>query len=364
MPYRHYGKWRARWLDENGVQQSKTFDERKTALHHEQKAKAAVSEIRRGLRDPAPPPKTFDQLTAQWLATRARVKRSRQDDESILRRHLVPTFGGLQLRAIDVAAVERFVATRAGLSPKTVANHLTLLVAMLNFARDLGWVERVPRIRKPRVRVHGTDFVYLRTDLDVRRFLDAARAESEAVFAMYVTAVYTGARAGELAGLKWDDVDFERRLITVQRSFDGPTKADDVRYVPILDPLLPVLRAWRLRNPLACVFPNAKGGMHGESARVFQEVLHRVLARAGFPKSVRGRKERPYLRFHDLRHTFASQWVAKGGSIFKLQKILGHKTVAMTMRYSHLAPDAFVEDYARMAPLPTSVVVPLNAAVA
>ena len=49
-------------------------------------------------------------------------------------------------------------------------------------------------------------------------------------------------------------VDLEARLITVQRSFDGPTKADDVRYVPVLDPLLPVLRAWRLRHPGRLVF--------------------------------------------------------------------------------------------------------------
>lgn len=67
------------------------------------------------------------------------------------------------------------------------------------------------------------------------------------MFVFYATAIYTGCRAGELAALEWPDVDFDRRLITVQRSFDGPTKSDRVRYVPILDPLLPVLRAWRLK---------------------------------------------------------------------------------------------------------------------
>ena len=54
------------------------------------------------------------------------------------------------------------------------------------------------------------------------------------------------------------------------------------------------------------------------------------------------------MRFHDLRHTFASQWVLKGGDLFKLQKILGHQSVQMTMRYAHLAPDAFREDYQRL----------------
>jgi integrase len=349
MPYRHYGRWRARWLDENGKPCSKTFASRRDATYHEQKKKAEATEIRTGLRSAAPPLWTFPQLWDRWSATRGATKRSRSDDVSIANRHLLPFFGALAVREIVVEHGDRYVAEHASLSKKTVANHLTLLIAMLNFARDLGWIDRVPRIKKPRVRIHGKDFAFLRTLADVRRFLEAAKNDGDVVFALYATAVYTGARAGELAGLRWEDVDFDRRLITLQRSFDGPTKADDVRYVPILDALLPILRAWRLRNPLPVVFPNQAGRMLGESSRVFQEVLHRVLGRAGFPRAMRNGKDRPYIRFHDLRHTFASHWVMGGGSIFKLQKVLGHKSVQMTMRYAHLAPDAFVEDYGRLA---------------
>jgi integrase len=64
----------------------------------------------------------------------------------------------------------------------------------------------------------------LRTDDEVKRFLLAAREEGERVFVFYAVAVYTGLRAGELAALEGPDVDFDRRLITVQRSFDGPTQ--------------------------------------------------------------------------------------------------------------------------------------------
>jgi integrase len=225
MPYEHYGKWRARWLDESGHPCSKTFDDHRSAKAHEQKMKAAVAEIRAGLRRPTPTARTFAQLTEQWLATRALRKRSRTDDESILKRHLLPAFGAVALGEVDVARVDQFVAERGHLSPKTIANHLTLLIAMLNLARDLGWIDRTPRIRKRRVRVHGKDFAFLRTAGDVRRFLEAARAEGEVAFAMYATAVYTGARAGELAALRWDNVDFDQRLITIQKSFDGPCRA-------------------------------------------------------------------------------------------------------------------------------------------
>jgi integrase len=176
----------------------------------------------------------------------------------------------LTLSAVDVARIDVLAGQLAHLNRKTVSNVLTLLVSMLNLAVDLGWLEKAPRVRKPKVRINNSDYRYLRTDDEIRRFLIAAEPEGEAVVVLYVTAIYTGMRAGELAGLLWEDVDFERRFITVQRSFDGPTKPDDVRYVPILDPLLPVLRSWRLRHPGRLVFTSATGTMLSRSARAFQ----------------------------------------------------------------------------------------------
>jgi integrase len=206
----------------------------------------------------------------------------------------------------------------------------------------------LPRIKKPSVRMFSTDYRYLRTDAERDMFLRAARDEGGLVFTLYATAVFTGMRAGELAGIRWDDIDFDKRLITVQRSFTGPTKAGDVRYVPILDALLPLLRTWRLRCAGTIVFPNRDGRMLQPSGRVFQEVLHRVLACTELPKRDRRGKSRPYVTFHDLRHTFASQWMMAGGDLFKLQKILGHKSSQMTLRYAHLTPHAFKEDWARL----------------
>jgi integrase len=349
MPRKHYGKWSARWYDENGVRHRKNFDDHRVAKAFEERMKADVAEVRRGLRDPAPPRKTFDELADRWLDVYAARKRSKRDDESILRQ-LRPFFAGVPLRDITVELVERYVSERPALSDKTIANHLTLLVAMLNRARALGWIVRVPEIKKPRVRVHRHDFRYLRTQDEIDRFLLAAPEQGEVVFAMYAAALWSGAREGELAGLEWGDVDFDKRLITIQRSFDGPTKSDDVRHVPILDPLLVVLRRWRLACPGRIVFPNEAGRMHTPSARMFQEVLHRVLATAGFTETVSAAgKIRRYITFHGLRHTFASHYVMHGGDLFRLQRILGHKTVQMTMRYAHLAPHAFRDDYARLS---------------
>lgn len=361
-PTKQRGKWRIRWIDENGNRQSAVFPDYKTALEEQRRREAESTEVRLGLRPKRPVAHTFNELCDYWLEHRAPRKRSQKDDESIIRVHLRPAFSRLRLANIGVADVDTFVATRCHLDPKTVANLLTLLVAMLNYAKDLGWLLVVPRIRKPKVRFNEHDFQFLRTTDEIRRCLEAAQVEGPMAVAMYAMAIYTGLRAGELAELTWDLISFDKRLITVQGSFGGPTKGGDTRYVPILDPLLPILRAWRLQNPLKIVFPNVDGNKHGPSARIFQEIFHRALDRADFPKVQRRGKERRYIVFHDLRHTFASHWVMNGGDIFKLQRILGHKSVAMTMRYAHLAPDAFSGDYGRLGATATkeAEIVPLR----
>ena len=352
-PVKHGDSWRIRWLDEHGRRQSAVFDEYKRAQAELSHRHVEVEEIRRGVRNAPPPEKMFGDLCDYWLENRAPRKRSRKDDESIIRRHLRPAFGTTRVRDVGVEDVDAYVNEKIDdeeLSDKTVANHVTLLTTLLRTASTfkVPWLTNVPKFHKPKVALFSRDYQWLRSDDEVRRFFAAAGGEDEHVLIFYATAIYTGMRAGEIAALEWPDVDLDRRLVTVQRSFDGPTKTDRVRYVPILDPLLPLLRGWRLRHPGRLVFTNEGGRMFAQSGRIFQEVLHRVLAAAGFPKVQRNGKERPYVRFHDLRHTFASHWAMRGGDLFKLQKILGHQSVQMTMRYAHLAPDAFKDDYARL----------------
>ena len=364
-PTKHRGKWRIRWFDESGTRRSKSFTTHTAAVKALRQVESELDDWRAGLGEAPVQDQPFSTLCDHQLKYKTPKKRSPKDDNYMIELHLRPFFGRMQLSQIGVAAIDRFTSIKRahGLSDKTVNNLLTLLGTMLRLAVDLGWLRRLPKIQK--LKVAETAFQYLRTDDELRRFLSAARDDEPGIYELYAAAVYTGMRFGELAGLCWSDINFERRLITVQRSYDKPTKSSRVRHVPILDPLLPVLRVWRLQNPLPIVFPNQRGMMHGPSARVSQEILHRVLEAAGFPKVERDGKLRSYIRFHDLRHTFASHWVMSGGDIFRLQKILGHSTITMTERYAHLAPDAFADDYARLGDaLPTvcADVVPLDAA--
>lgn len=232
-PTKHGDKWRIRWLDEHGSRQSAVFDDYQRAQTELCRKQVELEEVKRGIRNAAPPEKRFGDLCDYWLDKRAPRKRSRKDDASIIRKHLRPAFGEMKLRGLGVEDVDAYVNTKIDdeeLSDKTVGNHVTLLATMLRLATTfkVPWVVSVPRFRQPKVALFSRDYQWRRGDDEVRRFLAAARGEDEHVLVFYGAAVYTGMRAGELAALEWPDVDLDRRLITVQRSFDGPTKSDRV----------------------------------------------------------------------------------------------------------------------------------------
>jgi len=366
-PTRHRNKWRIRWLDADGNRQSKSFNTHRDAERALAILKADADQIREGLKARPRPSYTFSELCDYWLEHRASRKKSSHHDESIIRRHLRPTFGHLRVQKVTLEEVDRFRRKicpderdfslslqdrrkRGVVSPKTLHNVLTLLISMLNMAVELNWIGSRPNVKKPKL--PKAAFSYLRTADDIQKFLLAAKKEKEGVFELYFVALYSGMRAGELLGLRWAAVDLERRLITVQHSYASTTKTDEIRHVPILDVLLPVLREWKLRCPSdTWVFPSEVGTMQLPSARVLQETLKRVRKNSEIPY---------YFRFHDLRHSFASHWMMVGGDLFRLQKVLGHKSSEMTQRYAHLSPHAFEQDYSLFSPLPLAGKKPIS----
>ena len=342
-PRRHGKRWRINFLDADGARQWETFRTYREAADALHRRKAESEAIRTGVSPRLLAPHTFGELCDYWLEHEVPRKRSPKDHRSIIRAHLRPAFGGMELAGLGARQLDEFQKARRHLSSKTVRNHLTLLGSMLNKAVELGWLVAAPRIRKPKL--EQQDFRWLRSSEDLGALLEAAQEEAPGVMELYATALYTGMRAGELLGLTWGEVHFEQRLITVKRSYDKATKNTLIRHVPILDPLLPVLQEWRLQCPVDVVFPGETGLAQGPGARVLQEVLQRCLDRARLVGP-----NRPYKRitFHDLRHTFASHWVMREGDIFRLQKILGHQSMQMTQRYAHLAPEVYSQEWGRL----------------
>ncbi len=344
-PRKHGNCWEFSYYDASGKRRWKSASTFKEAQQELRRLQSEADAERSGARRIRDPDRTFDDLVELWKDVKHR-KRSLRDDLGRIRNHLLPEFTGRKLVEITtsrVAALERHVSSKV--STGTVRQVLSLLRSMLNLAVEHDWLLSAPKVRLPKA--PELDYEWLKSEDDMRKLLEAARAtDYPGLVEFYATALYTGMRAGELCGLRWEDVDLERRLITVQRSFEVPTKLGAIRRVPILDPLLPLLEDWRERCVSdELVFPNKRGKMHVSSARVMRQTFLRCVEDAGLPR----------ITFHALRHTFASHWMLKGGDIYRLQRILGHTTIAMTQRYAHLAPAAFEQDYSRFGDfVPTS----------
>jgi len=132
-----------------------------------------------------------------------------------------------------------------------------------------------------------------------------------------IFALHTGMRRGEILSLKWTDVDFTRKLVRVLKSKNG-----EKRSVPMSNTVYGLLRGQNIRDISGRVFP--------VSFRCLRQGFEKACSRAGLDN----------FTFHDLRHTFATRLVQNGVDLYKVKELLGHKTIAMTMRYSHHYPES------------------------
>jgi integrase len=339
------GQWLARFVNWEGERISRTFHSAKDAQSFMEQGRQMARQVRSGITPPPKVAKTFKELADAWLSHSVHRKRSYTADESNIRNHLVPFFeqSCSSINEInDSHASALWKQKEDSLSPKTIHNLLTLLRAMLHLAARYEWLRRAPKITLPRIKIHSSQYRYLKSWDEVERFLAIARQQGTHVADLYETAICTGLRQGELAALRWTDINFDRQIISVSRSFNGPTKSDEPRVIPITPRIRPLLsRRFEARDSSDLVFSNAQGKMYQPSSWIFREQLKRTLKLAGFPKITIEGKTVDYIRFHDLRHTFASLWVMSGLDIYSLQKLMGHSSIEMTMRYAHLSPTAF-----------------------
>jgi len=241
--------------------------------------------------------------------------------------HLVPFFGRMRLDEIKIERLERFIATlmrEKELSAKRAKNVLATLRRIFVSAVEWEVLTALPRFPRVKVTQGHSDF-FNREESD--RLLAAARNPDERALLLF--ALHTGARAGEQIAFEWQDLDLHNQLVVLRRSSSdgivGPTKSGKERKVPLTASLHAALNAMRhLKGPRVFCHPDGSplkiGSLH--------ERLWGACRRAGLRR----------IRWHDCRHSFASQLVIAGTPLRQVQEWLGHSTILMTMRYSHLAP--------------------------
>lgn len=277
----------------------------------------------------------FFEYAEKWLHNHVEVNcvpKTFQYYGSILRTHLYPRFAKMNLADITE---EQGMALMSDLkkthSAKGIKNIWIVLKGVINKARKDKIIPFDPfeDIKKPKPDLVQDQFW---TKLEINQFLIANR--NDQLLPFFFVAVHTGLRLAELCGLKWDRIDFVNNQISVTRTRDKyglkeTTKTKIKRFVPMTSEvraLLIALHKRNLGNPY--IFLEADGS-EVKYAHVYRR-FGNAQKKAGITNKI---------RFHDLRHSFASNYMMNGGNVFDLQKLLGHTDIKMTMRYAHFTPD-------------------------
>jgi len=281
----------------------------------------------------------------EWLRTHSAVSlRSHTDNQERWKR--LAEFFGPDLAVSDVTP-SRILEIRSmlradGLAPATVNRYMALLRTLLNHAVTAGYLQVSP-VRRfargsyllPEPRAKRTP--PLSSNAEAGRLLGSIRDGWRDWYGFFAFLLLTGARRGEGAGLRWEDVDLAQRLVTIRRSYEAPTKSGRARTVPISSELARILTEHRARDPWGgeLVFPDpSSGAMLSPNARL-ADVLDAACRAAGVSR----------MRVHDLRHAHASLWLMAGGSLADVQRNLGHSTPVLTSEtYGHIGEDHRVRE--------------------
>ncbi len=336
-------KWRGKWVVDFIVDDKRI--RRVSPVQTKRGAKAYEVVLRLELTSatpqsgaaPAAEVPTLAEFATEWMSTYVRVHSKPSGallKDLCLSNHLVPFFGKQRLDAITQRQIEGFKAHQIdkGLKPASVNRHLSVLGRLLRCAMEWRLIGEMPTINT--LPEPQADFDWLRP-AEVGRLLDIARSMRPQWFVFFLLAVRTGMRKGEIYGLHWRSVDFGARRITVEhncwRGRLGTPKNGKTRVVPMTADLVEALSAWRQHSAGEIVFPNKEGGLVSGQTTA-NEALSRALKKAGLR----------HVRFHDLRHTFASHLVLQKCSLKVVQVLMGHSSVRMTERYAHVADEQLV----------------------
>jgi len=294
---------------------------------------------------------TLGEYLDSWLngSVRGSVRQSTFDRYEIaVRVHIKPALGRLKLKILTPAHLAGFYQDRlsAGFAPASVNKlHVTLHKALDQavrwrmIPRNVAAVVKAPRPNPKEMRTLSAE--------ETRKLLEAARGDR--FEALYVLAVTTGMRQGELLALKWQDVDLENATVSVRRTltkngtrllFGVPKTKKSRRTIRLTEAAVRVLRE-HLDRQLARI--ERLGDLYKDQGLVFASEVGTPMNPTNLRRrslaSLLKRAKLPRIRFHDLRHTCATLLLSRNVHPKYVQELLGHANIAITLdTYSHVIP--------------------------
>lgn len=287
--------------------------------------------------------KTVHDASEAWLK---RCARDNLDNQTLktyrsqVNNHVLPCLGDTVLSELRRVDIKDFVDEMLEVNSRAMTKKvLVSLKSLLNEAVDREWIAASPAsgVKMVRQARHDTRAV-IPTKSEIRLIIKHAPIRHRALI---VTAVFTGMRISELRGLTWENIDFKKRIIEVRQranrlnEIGSPKTKAGTRDIPMAPMVAKALVAWRADCPAGdhdLVFPNGKGNVES-----YGNIMRRVFYPLQVSHGIVDRDGKASYGFHALRHAAASMMIEQEWPVKKIQVILGHSSVTMTMDvYGHL----------------------------
>ncbi|SFP50055.1 tyrosine-type recombinase/integrase [Hydrogenimonas thermophila] len=256
-----------------------------------------------------------------------------KNDKGTYEKHIEPDFGKRGLTSLTSEDFEKLKTKKLqeGLSPKTVQHILGTARQIINYAIRNKKVKNFEnpigngRVKMPKIDNQKLGFFTKEQATELLKRLK--QLKSKRMYYLTLILLHTGARFSEVASLTWQDVNFDNNLIYFKATKDGKA-----RHIVMSEPLREAIEELYENRTSNLVIPSKNGEQIAQMPRQWQLIVDELIQ--GNSKAGKYR-----LTVHSLRHTHAS-WLAMAGmDLMHIQQQLGHKTIEMTQRYSHLIPD-------------------------
>ncbi|MEH7275086.1 tyrosine-type recombinase/integrase, partial [Neobacillus vireti] len=300
---------------------------------------------------------TFGEYLDYWLENYAKPNtavRTLENYYYMITQHLKPSLGSIKIAKLHPSHLQEYYSQKLvngkkdglGLSAQSVKHHHRLIHKALKDAvkwqflvRNVAQAVTPPKIKKIEMQIWD--------NIQVKTFLNAAR--SSVYYPIYLTAIYTGMRRGEILGVRWQDVDFDNNIIYVRQSlqevkkvgltFKEPKsgKSRSITITPSLKKELEKIYQQLIENK------SLFGKEYNDLDLVFAQKNGKPIQPTELARNYRKMVDSsglPYIRFHDLRHTHATLLLKQGIHPKVVSERLGHSTIGITMdTYTHVLPN-------------------------
>lgn len=275
---------------------------------------------------------SFDSVFKKYIeqSSRDKKKRTYEVERTFSQKWLIPLLGELPIKNISPFILEKLKKQMvdAGKAPKTIRHVLAIIQQVFNYARNhdlYNGDNPVSKVKKPSEDNRRSRFL---SHEEAALLLDALQQVSSTTHNMALLSLHCGLRAGEIFSLTWNDIDFRNGTILIK-----DTKSGRNRNAVMTSAVRKMFEQRTNHKTSDIVFPSRIGTRMEEVSHTFD----RVVTKLGFKANIKDRRQK--VVFHTLRHTYASWLVMSGVDLYTVQRLMGHSTISMTERYSHLAPD-------------------------